>query len=105
MSGAEKWIGAPMVAIKTGAVALFSDTAPPENLEKLIPRISPRPVFLINALHNEVDHKAPEYFAAARAPKEQWLVPRGGHTGGMSAMPAEYERRVVGFLDRALIKR
>jgi hypothetical protein len=105
MSGADKWVAAPMLAMKTASVALFSDTPPPANLETLIPRISPRPVFLINAMHNEVDNKAPEYFAAAGEPKEQWLVPRGGHTGGITAMPAEYERRVTDFLDRALIMR
>jgi dienelactone hydrolase len=103
LSGAARWTSAPLLAVKTASVALFSDTAPPENLEDLIPRIAPRPVFLINAAHNEVDQKAAEYFAAARDPKQQWLVPRGGHTGGMSAMPREYERRVVGFFDRSLL--
>jgi uncharacterized protein len=103
LSGAGKWISAPPLALKTASVALFSDTAPPDNLEDLIPRIAPRPVFLINAAHNEVDHKAPEYFAAAREPKQQWLVPRGGHTDGISAMPREYERRVIGFFDRSLL--
>ena len=91
-----------MLAIKTASVATFSDPKPPPNLEKLIPRIAPRPVFLINAIHNEVDHKAPEYFAAAGEPKQQWLVPKGGHAGGYAAMPREYERRVVDFLDRSL---
>jgi fermentation-respiration switch protein FrsA (DUF1100 family) len=89
--------------MKTASVALFSDSTPPDNLEDLIPRIAPRPVFLINAAHNEVDQKATEYFAAAREPKQQWLVPRGGHTGGISAMPREYERRVVRFFDRSLL--
>ena len=32
-----------------------------------------------------------------------WEIPRAGHTGGISAAPAEYERRVVGFFDRALL--
>jgi dienelactone hydrolase len=105
LSGPAKLTSAPLLAVKTAAVALFSDTLPPANLETLIPRISPRPVFLINALHNEVDHKAPEYFAAAKEPKQQWLVPKGGHTGGITAMPEEYERRVVGFLDRSLLGR
>jgi uncharacterized protein len=105
LSGPGKWISAPLLAVKTASVALFSDSAPPTNLEELIPRIAPRPVFLINAAHNEVDQKAPEYFAAAREPKRQWLVPRGGHTGGMSTMPREYERRVVGFFDRYLLAR
>jgi dienelactone hydrolase len=103
LSGAGKWISAPLLAVKTASVALFSDSTPPDNLEDLIPRIAPRPVFLINAAHNEVDQKAPEYFAAAREPKQQWLVPRGGHTDGIIAMPREYERRVVGFFDRALL--
>jgi dienelactone hydrolase len=102
-SGLEKWLAAPQYALQTAAVALFSDKRPPANLETLIPRISPRPIFLINALHGEVDNKAPEYFAAAGEPKEQWLVPSGGHTGGISAMPREYERRVVGFFDRSLL--
>jgi uncharacterized protein len=105
LSGAGKWFSAPLLAVKTASVALFSNTKPPANLETLIPRIAPRPVFLINALHNEVDHKAPEYFAAAGEPKQQWLVPKGGHTGGLTAMPAEYERRVVGFLDHSLLGR
>jgi fermentation-respiration switch protein FrsA (DUF1100 family) len=84
------------------AVGVFANDPPPTDLTKLLPRIAPRPVFLINAAHNEVDAKAPEYFAAARAPKQQWLVPQGGHTDGIDVMPAEYERRVVGFFDRAL---
>lgn len=25
-----------------------------------------------------------------------WEIPRAGHTGGISAAPAEYERRVIG---------
>jgi len=91
-----------MLAIKTASVALFSNARPPANLETLIPKIAPRPVFLINAMHNEVDHKAPEYFAAAGEPKQRWLVPKGGHAGGFAAMPAEYERRVIAFLDRSL---
>jgi hypothetical protein len=102
MSGSGKWTSAPMLAIKTASVALFSNTKPPPNLETTIPKIAPRPVFLINAMHNEVDHKAPEYFAAAGEPKQRWLVPEGGHAGGFAAMPAEYERRIIGFFDRSL---
>lgn len=31
-----------------------------------------------------------------------WEIQRAGHTGGISAAPAEYERRVIGSFDRAL---
>jgi uncharacterized protein len=102
LDGAEKFISAPMLAVKTAAVAVFSDHAPPPDIASVIGRIAPRPVFLINAQHNEVDNKAPEYFAAAGEPKQLWMVPEGGHTGASTAMPREFERRVVDFYDRSL---
>jgi hypothetical protein len=48
---------------------------------------------------------SPDYFAAAGDPKELWEIPEAGHTGGLAARPQEYEERVVGFLDRALLGR
>lgn len=103
MSGFGKVLAAPMLAVKTASVAVFSGDNPPPNLESLIPKIAPRPVFLINALNDEVDDKAPEYYAAAGQPKRQWLVPKGGHTDGIDEMPEEYEQRVVGFFDDSLL--
>jgi uncharacterized protein len=103
--GFGKWLGAPQAVAKFASVALFAGSSPPPDLETLIPKIAPRPVFLINAVHREVDAKAPEYYAAARSPKQQWMVPRGGHTDGIDVMPAEYEHRVIGFFDRALLDR
>ncbi|HEU5211858.1 MAG TPA: hypothetical protein VFU10_03745 [Gaiellaceae bacterium] len=43
------------------------------------------------------------FFDAAREPKQMWKVRGSAHTGGLDAQPAEYERRVTGFLDRALL--
>ena len=31
-----------------------------------------------------------------------WEIPESQHVGGITARPAEYERRVVGFFDEAL---
>ena len=45
----------------------------------------------------------PQYFKAASEPKTLWEIPESKHTGGMAARPAEYERRVVGFFDDALL--
>jgi fermentation-respiration switch protein FrsA (DUF1100 family) len=103
LHGLDKWLATPMAAAKYAAVELFSGTGMPRDLTKYLPRIAPRPVFLINAEHNEVDDKAPEYWAAARAPKQHWLVPTGGHTDGIHVMPTEYERRVIAFFDHALL--
>jgi pimeloyl-ACP methyl ester carboxylesterase len=42
-------------------------------------------------------------YAANAGPRAQlWEIPEGGHTGGLRARPAEYERRVTEFLDEAL---
>ena len=43
--------------------------------------------------------------AAIKAPKTEWLIPESAHTGGSSARPQEYERRVVGFFDETLLGR
>jgi uncharacterized protein len=101
-SGIGKVIGAPMYAMKTGSLAVFSGHAPPSDLTTYIPRIAPRPFLLIHAAHHEVDDKTPEYLAAARGPAEDWEVPRGGHTAGIDTMPREYAQRVLAFLDRSL---
>ena len=90
------------VMISAG-LSLFSNQRPPPLLQDLVGRIAPRPVFLIWATHG-VDTEAlnPRYFAAAGEPKTLWELPEARHTGAIRARPAEYERRVVGFFDRAL---
>ncbi len=91
--------------VRDAGLRVFGHERPPEDLEGLVARIAPKPVFLINAMHHEAGAKHSEYIAAAREPKQAWLVPKGGHTGAIDAMPQEYERRVIGFLDRALARR
>jgi hypothetical protein len=44
------------------------------------------------------------YYRAAGEPKTLWEIPESRHVGGIRARPAEYERRVVGFFDRALAR-
>ena len=88
--------------MKMASLAVLSNHLPPKDLTHYIPRIAPRPIMLIRAARNEVDNKTPEYLAAARGPAYEWTVPKGGHTAGIRTMPREYERRVVGFFDRAL---
>jgi hypothetical protein len=75
---------------------------PPENLLTLIPKIAPRPVFLIHAGADDAGHRNPAYFRAAKEPKQIWEA-QGGHTDGIDREPREYERRVTRFLDDALL--
>jgi hypothetical protein len=44
------------------------------------------------------------YFEHARQPKSYWLIEGSSHTGGLEARPVEYERRVVGFFARTLLR-
>ena len=41
----------------------------------------------------------------AREPVEFWGLPEGRHTAAIRERPDEYERRVIGFFDDALLDR
>ena len=73
VSGLERLIGAPTLAVKTAALALFSNTAPSKDLTTYIARIAPRPIMLIHAAKGEVDDKTPSTRPPPRA---------GGGVGG-----------------------
>jgi hypothetical protein len=45
----------------------------------------------------------PACYEAAGEPKLLWEITVAGHTDGIDALPEEYERRVVQFLDGALL--
>jgi fermentation-respiration switch protein FrsA (DUF1100 family) len=103
-SGGQKWFVAPVWAGTTAATAVFSNTVPPPNLRSLVSRIAPRPVFLIFATKGQGGEQlTADFYEAAREPKELWEIPDAGHTGGITARPDEYERRVIGFFDDALL--
>jgi hypothetical protein len=106
-SGWEDVTSTPVMAVMTAATTVFGNDGPPPPIVDRIGLIAPRPVFLIYAepgMGGE-DSRQPEYYAAAGEPKQMWKVPGSGHTGGLEAQPAEYERRVVQFLDAALLDR
>jgi uncharacterized protein len=103
--GVEGVLFAPANLVLRAAATVFSNHGPPPRIADRIGEIAPRSVFLIYAepgMGGE-DVRQPKYFAAAGEPKRMWKVPGAGHTGGIDARPAEYERRVIGFLDRALL--
>jgi fermentation-respiration switch protein FrsA (DUF1100 family) len=100
----EKALGVPLSAIKTASIAVFSNQAPPPNLKDLAGKIAPTPLLLIAApesKHGEDLNRG--YDAAAGEPKALWKIPESGHVGGLDARPEEYERRVVGFFNEALL--
>ncbi|MBD0328692.1 MAG: alpha/beta hydrolase [Thermoleophilia bacterium] len=89
------------------AARVLSGAGPGAPLVDLVRRVSPTPLLLIAAgrgvpLEREVNRL---YAEAAREPFEMWDLPDVGHTAAIRERPAEYERRVVGFFDRALGRR
>lgn len=95
----------PQDLVQTAAVWVLSGEAPPPSLADAAARIAPRAVFFIYGENGQAIEPAlnPVYYDAAGEPKEIWEVPGAGHTGGIRAQPAEYERRVVAFFVQELL--
>lgn len=95
----------PTQVVQTAALAALSGALPPPSLHELVRRIAPRPVFLIYAEHGAGGEDLNRsFYRAAGEPKRLWRVGGAGHTGGYDADPRGYERRVVDFLDGALLR-
>jgi dienelactone hydrolase len=98
------WMELLGTGVLTAATALFTDNVPPADLLSLVPRISGATFFVYGEQGQPIERPANEaFYAAARGPKEIWEVPGSGHMKGIEAQPSEYERRIVGFFDRALL--
>jgi uncharacterized protein len=94
-------------AIATVGTAISTSNTPPEDLKGLVGKIAPRPIFFIYGEKGQITEEPANtgFYAEAKGPKQIWEVPGSGHIGGIDAQPQDYERRVIGFFDRALLKR
>ena len=87
------------------AARVLSGESPGKPLKDLVARISPTPLLLIStggSLPVERDYNR-IYLKAARKPVEFWDLPHVDHTAAIRQRPEEYQRRVVGLLDAALL--
>jgi uncharacterized protein len=97
-------LAVPAMATEAAALAVFTQTAPPPSLEDVPRKIAPRAVFFIYAGRGAGGEELnPIYYRHAQQPKEIWKIPEAHHTGGYTARPSEYERRVTGFFERVLL--
>jgi hypothetical protein len=85
-------------------IGVLSGDPPGPPLEDLIARVR-APTLLISAGRDEERDFNLLYEDAARGRAEHWNLPDAHHTRGIREQPEEYERRVVGFLDDALLER
>jgi dipeptidyl aminopeptidase/acylaminoacyl peptidase len=67
-----------------------------------LPKISPRPVFLIYGEGEAASGRAQAQLNSAREPKELWVVPGGAHGSNYAAAPGEYRQRVTEFFNKML---
>jgi MYXO-CTERM domain-containing protein len=90
--------------VATAATAIFTSNLPPADLQGLVPKISGA-VFFVYGERGQAPEKPANraFYAAANRTKEIWEVPGSKHMGGIEAQPLDYERRIVGFFDRALL--
>ncbi len=91
-------------AVTYGLVDLLTDAGPPTPLGDAAAAAAPRPILLI------AGGDAPDEISAATAIQRRspatvslWNVPGADHIGGLTAEPAEWDRRVAEFLTAALI--
>jgi hypothetical protein len=100
----DKALGTLVSASKTAAIAVSANRVPPANLKDLAGRTQ-APLLLIAAPesgHGEELNRG--YARAAGDAATLWEIPESRHVGGLRARPAEYEQRVIGFLDRELAR-
>lgn len=72
-----------------------------------IGKISPRPVFLLQGGADVVisPDSGARLFAAAGDPKELWFDPAIGHVEFLAKHPEEFERRLIAFYDKYLLRK
>jgi pimeloyl-ACP methyl ester carboxylesterase len=96
-------VGDAAVGLGRQALRAVSGTTEAPDLSPLLPRIGARPVLLIAGRGVEAEVLTNRHYRdRIGATAELWEVPNAGHTAGLRTRPEEYERRVTGFLDRAL---
>ena len=89
--------------LTTQSVRAVSGMKTSRSLVAMVPRIAPRPVLLVAGGGFPAEIPASRRYRAAGGRTVQlWELPDAGHTAGLRTYPAAYERRTVGFLDRAV---
>jgi fermentation-respiration switch protein FrsA (DUF1100 family) len=90
----------------TAATALFTSTMPPPTLKSDVAKLAPTAAYFVygeNGQGGSEEKPNKLLYSSAHAPKQIWEVPNGQHIAGITTEPAEYERRVIGFFDSALL--
>ena len=99
---AEEWLYVPFDLTFFQFLRWHTGVSDPLSVRDALAQLSPRPVLIIGgggAEQRSVEH----LFAAAREPKQLWIIPEAGHIAGLSVRPQEYEAKVASFFDEAIL--
>jgi dienelactone hydrolase len=100
------WIQRGIDAVLYGTADLLTEASPPISLRDAVAEAAPKPVLLIagGATMGNAEEDADRWIqAGSPATVELWVVPHTGHTAALRTQPEEWEARVIGFLDNALL--
>jgi uncharacterized protein len=85
------------------ATRVLSGSGPGRPLAELAPRVAPTPLLLISSGRFGGERELNQRYAAVSRPPYAWWDLRDvHHTAGIRERPRAYERRVVGFIERAV---
>ncbi len=85
-----------------GMGRVLGGSGSPASNPEAIERIAPRPLLLLSSGAGTEARANEAYRRGGGATTELWNLPDAQHAAALRTDPAGYERRVVGFLDRAL---
>jgi uncharacterized protein len=85
-----------------GLGRVLGGSGPSASNPEQVERISPRPLLLLSAGRSTEARANEEYKRRGGSTTELWNLPDARHAAALRTDPSGYERRVIGFLDRAL---
>jgi fermentation-respiration switch protein FrsA (DUF1100 family) len=96
------WLYKPYDLVFFSMLRWRTGVSDPVSVQEAIAQISPRPILLVGggSERSMLGH----HYEAAGEPKTLWIIPEAGHTSGLRVRPEEYEERIVGFFDQALLE-
>jgi hypothetical protein len=97
-------LSTPLYAADFLTVGVTSGTTPGPALDDMVKRVT-SPLLLISAGPPEKPFADHYDRVAGDGPVDHWHLPHVGHTAAIREAAPEYERRVIAFLDAALLRR
>lgn len=102
-SDLDGYVQRAMLEIQTAVTDVLTDAPRPASLRRALAAIASRPVLMIAG---EPELRGHTYlYEHAPGNVALWPLSDAPPTGGLAHHPAQWERRVIGFLDRTLLTR